>query len=108
MTSALANALFDLAAASLLGSAAALARRRPEWRILAALGLGSLTAECALAGAWPGVALNGGLLALLLGDWFRRKGLPALRALGAKSRAVLDGLAGKLRDATRAPRQVPA
>ncbi len=108
MTGHLVNALFDLAAGSLAWSAEALRRGRWEWRLLAAAGLGSLVAVCAIEQAWPGVALNGALLALLLWDWWRRNGKRVKRMVGAKSRALIDELAGKVRDALRAPREVPA
>lgn len=95
----LVNALWWVAVAALLWSSTALRQGRGEWRALAAAGLGSLVAECAVERAWPGVALNGALLALLLGDWWRRKGKRVTRELGAKSRAVVAGLVQRAREA---------
>jgi len=95
----LVNALWWTAVAALLWSSTALRQGRGEWRALAATGLGSLVAVCAIERAWPGVALNGALLALLLGDWWRRKGKRIARELGAKGRAVLAAVVAKARDA---------
>lgn len=64
---------------------------------------------------WPAAAAAGlsglsALLALYLWcrDWWRRNGKRVRKWAGAKSRALIDGLAGKMRDAVRAPGQVPA
>jgi hypothetical protein len=95
----LVNALWWVAVAALLWSSAALRQGRGEWRALAAAGLGSLVAECAVERAWPGVALNGALLALLLGDWWKRRGLKVAKVLGERGRAVIAGLLEKVRDA---------
>jgi len=97
----LANILWPLGGAALLGSAAALRTGRGrEWRLLAVAGLGLLAAECALERAWFTVAWNAVLIAVILGtDWWNRKGRKAAKALGLKSRAVLAGLVEKAREA---------
>lgn len=49
-----------------------------------------------------------GALVALLWDWWRRNGKRVRKWLGAKTQALINGLAGKMRDAVRPPGQVPA
>lgn len=93
--------LYGLAGTALVASGYAVGcGRTRKGRLLAAAGCGLLAAECALAGSWFGAAWNAALLAVLLGwDFWDRKGKRAARSLGAKSRALVEGLAEKLRGA---------
>ena len=99
--SVLANVLFVLAVASLAASAAALlAGLRQAWRNLTAAALGLLAVECALKGAWFGAVWNAVLVALILGtDWWNRRGRKAARQFGAKSRALVENLVERVREA---------
>lgn len=92
--------LFALAGVAFLASGAAVRQRRMhDGRLLAAAGTGLLALDCALAGAWFGAVWNVVLLAILLGhDWWNRRGRKVAKALGEKGRAVITGLAEKLRE----------
>lgn len=59
-------------------------------------------AACAflLEGTWQAAVLPAAIVAWVTGrDWWNRRGKRAARALGAKARAVRDGMLEKLREA---------
>ena len=63
--------------------------------VTAAIGL----ASSLIAGYWAAAGFCAVTLALLLGDWWRRKGKSVARQLGAKSRALLAAVVAKAREA---------
>lgn len=54
-------------------------------------------------GYWAGAGFCAVTLALLLGDWWKRRGRKVAKALGLKSRAVIAGLVERAREAGPAP-----
>lgn len=74
--------------------------QRMPWLRWQAAGTASIgLAFSLLNGWWPAAGFCAGTLLLLLRDWWSRRGRKAARALGMKSRALVEGLARKLREA---------
>jgi hypothetical protein len=110
VSAVLANVLWPLGAAALLASVAAgRTGHRREWRLLAGAGTAMFAAGCAVEGAWLGAAWNALLAVVLLGwDWWNRKGRRVAKQLSEEARALVAGLAEKLRETLEpAPEGVP-